>query len=549
MAPKQISCKVLKTVLLLTIIAFIPLAFEPLLDVSSAEPAGVYSYEFIVDKDGFTIVNIVYRTERKSGSSWVFVPKFDEWTNLTTAGKMTGWTLRNTEDLVDGSYYFYQALYFSFKSDGAAFELNIQFNLSAGAIIIEPNGIFYSSQIGFEKGNKLIAKVILPEGFGAKPDEAIAFGVSGSYRPNSKSTSNSILFDTIPQDENLLRIEVGFHTSNDTADLLELKNQVFTFETVPRYAEYAEKILDLYNKTYDELVDLFNVTLEKATVRFFVPDFNSLLSIGGYVPFSAKEIGDIHINIIFTRYVEGYIEVIALHELVHQFLWKAGVSPRSLLWFHEGMAQYVSIEIASKIGYEGAEMTREELEKGVMQLKETIGENFGFLKQWSPSQQPRDLGSYYIAAYYVIKSLAEPRGNLAYYARFFKLINGERIDGNAALAYYLSLAANESVVEKLNNWGFGIPDLYVYSDLLTKVKQVLKEINPVFQPYKALAEFLYVQGMLNAKQDSLNYMHFYLAAAIFVAKLAPLLTLITVSGVLFGAILWALKAEGVFSNY
>jgi len=175
-------------------------------------------------------VNIVYRTERKSGSSWVFVPKFDEWTNLTTAGKMTGWTLRNTEDLVDGSYYFYQALYFSFKSDGAAFELNIQFNLSAGAIIIEPNGIFYSSQIGFEKGNKLIAKVILPEGF-----------------------------------ENLLRIEVGFHTSNDTADLLELKNQVFTFETVPRYAEYAEKILDLYNKTYDELVDLFNVSCPTST--------------------------------------------------------------------------------------------------------------------------------------------------------------------------------------------------------------------------------------------------------------------------------------------
>ncbi|MCW4020537.1 MAG: hypothetical protein NWF14_04830 [Candidatus Bathyarchaeota archaeon] len=547
---KHISSKASRIAFLLLAVSSLTLNSEPLVSVVSAQSSGSFSYEFIVDEDGFTLVNIVYRSGIADRSSWVLVPKFSGWTNQTAKGEVTAWSLNDTESLTGVQYYFYEALVFSFTPDGSEFEMNIQFNLSTAAMIIEPNGIFYSPQIGFEQGNNLEATVIFPEGFTVKTNEAFAFGSSGSYLPNSSgSSSGRVLFDSIPATENLMRIEIGFRTLNQTAELREFKNGVFTFEAIPRYEEYAHKILDLYNETYNSLVALFNVTLDGAQIRFFLPDFNSLLSVGGYVPFSSDRMGDIHVNIVFTRYVEGYIEVIALHELVHHFLWKAGISPGSLLWFHEGMTQYVSMDAANKIGYEGAEMMKQELEDGIVELKQMIGENFGYLRLWSPSSQPQNTGSYYIAAYYVVSRLAEPRGGLEYYARFFKAINGETVESNAALGYYLSLVANESVVETLNGWGLEIIDLYEYSPLLEEARNILNDVDPVFQPYKFLAEWLYRQAFLNARADSISTMHLYLTAAILVARFAPLLMLITVSAVLFGAILWVLKKEGVFSNY
>ena len=519
--------------------------------VASAQSSDSFSYEFAVDEDGFTVVNINYTADRSSGSSWVLVPRFSEWTNRTVRGEVTEWYLRDTDELTGEPHYFYEALSFSFRTDQSQFEMDLQFNLSVAAMIIEPDGIFYSPQIGFEQG-RFKAKVILPDGFDIKKGEAVAYdSVTGRavVSGNVGADSNQVVFDNVPEGANLMRIEVGFKTLDETPESLTLESGVFAFETVSRYEEYARGILALFNETYEDLVGLFNVTLESAEAQFFLPDFNSLFAVGGYVPFVAERMGDIHINLVFTRYVEGYIEVIALHELVHHFLWKAGISPGDLLWFHEGMAQYVSIETANKLGYEGSSMMKEELEQNVLRLKSGIGEDFGFLTKWSPSRQPPDMGSYYIAAYCAVTQLAENRGGLDYYIRFFREINGETVDTNAAIGYYLSLAADESVVTSLNSWGFGIPDLYLFSPSLQGVEEVLDRVDPVFQPYKFLAEVLYRQAFLNAREDNLEEMQIYLAATVLVARLAPVLTLITVSGILFGAVLLALRDKGVFSSY
>ena len=546
---KYLSMDAYKLILVLIVSSVLILDYDSTVRFASAAPTGSFNYEFVVDSEGSTTVKIVYTTEETSGSSWILVPKFSDWVNNTIKGTVINWFLNNSENVAEGSFYFYEALFFSFMSDSAGFEMQFQYNMTTAAIIIEPDGIFYSPQIGFEKGNSLEATVDFPSGF--KVNDALAFGNLGSYNPSSTNSTSSthVVFDDIPETENLLRIEIGFSTANKEPELLEITDGIFTFETVSRYAEYARSILNLYNRTYNDLVDLFNVTLEEANVRFFIPDFESLLSIGGYVPFTSNRMGDININFVFTRYVEGYIEVIALHELVHHFLWKAGISPMALLWFHEGMAQYVSIEIANKMGYEGSEMMINEMETVISQLKMAVGEDFGFLQQWSMTSQPQDIGSYYAAAYYVVRSLAENHNGLAYYARFFKLMKGETITSNSELGYYLSLASEESVAESLNSWGFNVPDLYLYSPLLGNVKRVLGEVNPLYQPYKYIAELLYEQALSNAKQDSVSEMNFFLTAAISVAKLAPLLTLMTVSGILFIIILLALKNKGVFWNY
>jgi hypothetical protein len=539
-----------KLVLVLTIISSLVLAACPIAMLVSAVPDGVYNYMFIVDREGFTMVNINYTTTEVSGSSWVLVPKYSGWLNHTIRGTVTGeettgWVVNVSGEIENDT--FYDVLHFSFKSDNAEFEMNIQYNISVGAMIIEPDGIFYSSQIGFELGSKLEATVFFPQDFRINSNEASAYGNSTSYSPSS-ITSRRVVFDNIPDTENMIRIEIGFNTP-DQSEPVEITNGIFTFETVSRYAQYARPILDLYNRTYSDLVDLFNVTLDRTNVHFFIPDFSSLLTEGGYTPFTANSMGDVYISIFSTRFMEGFVEVIALHELVHHFLWKAGISPSGLLWFHEGMSQYVSMEVANNLGYEGAGEMIREMEQSVSQLGHMVGGDWGFIQAWSPTNEPQDLGDYYTAAYHVVESLAEGHGGLDYYAHFFRIMHGETIATNTELSYYLSLTSNESVATSLNSWGFSVPDLYMYSALLGNVKKVIDEVNPLYQPYKYLAELLYDQALSNARPDSVSELNLYLTAAIIVAKLAPLLTLITIAGVLFGAILLVLRSRGVFWNY
>ena len=486
---------------------------------------GLYHYKFVVDEDGFTRVTIDYESFETSGSSWVFVPKYSNWSTKTLSGRILQPEVVETKHVVGEEYYFYKAFKFSFKSD-ESFRVRIQFNMTAGALIIEPRGIFYSPQIGFQKDNRGRAEVFLPESSRV---------VKTNYRP-TKKTANYVLFDLY---ENLIRLQIEFKTSMPTPESSTLKQGIFTFQTVKRYESYASDILDLFNAAYDDLVDLFDVTLEKVGIRFIIPEFYVLLSLGGYVPFTGGEVGDIHINIFFVRSVRGILGVIALHELVHHFLFKAGLSPSDLLWFHEGMAQYVSIEIADKLGYEGASAERDKLGVGALQLAR-YGEDYSFLQKWKPESQPVDVTAYYVASYYIVGKLAKKYGELDYYEHLFKLIKGKEVEDNNVLAYYLSSAAGTSVALDLRKWGFDIVDLYSFPALVEEAERVVYGLSPMFQPYRFLAEYLYKQGLIYLEEDDAEKASQYLEASISLAKFAPLLTLITVAAVLV-AIIYILK--------
>ncbi|MFB0567335.1 MAG: hypothetical protein ACETVM_01960, partial [Candidatus Bathyarchaeia archaeon] len=289
---------------------------------------------------------------------------------------------------------------------------------------------------------------------------------------------------------------------------------------------------------YDDFTDLFNVTLEDIDVQFFIPDFETLLSVGGYVPFTGQTMGEININIFFVRAVNGTIQAIALHELVHHFLWKVGLSPDIFLWFHEGAAQFVSIETVDDLGYEGAVIERDKLEQGASQLILQTGENFGFLQEWTPDSQPLDVSSYYVASYYVISRLAEEYGGLDFYKQFFKLIQGPKIETNDELAFHLSFAANASVDLKLEQWGFNIHLLYIINqsnispELIYEAEKAVDGLSPVFVPYNLVAKFLYQQALLRLERGDVDGASQLLEAAIFLANLAPLLTLLTIAAIL-----------------
>jgi len=523
----------------LLIMLLVCLSVDPavLENFGSPQQPDSYHYGFLVDKDGSALVRINYTSEKRLGSSWVIVPKFLQLTNHTRNGRILNFTYSSTRGRVDIDYYFYRVLDFSFQSDGH-FEMTLQFNFTSAAMMIEPNGVFFSPQIGFKSDSVGSAEVIFPSNFQTKS------AVAGPRYLPTFTNSNYVRFDDLPS--NALRLQIEFDVRDGQPDLLRIEDGVFTFETVHRYENYARDILSLFNRTYDDLVDIFNTTLEDVNVEFFLPDFEYLLSIGGYVPFTGEEMGNIHVNVFYTRYVKGYIETIALHELIHHFSWRAGVSPQDLLWFHEAIAQYISIELAIDMGYEGASMMKRELENGVSQLGD--GGNLGFLLRWTPSYQPVDWGTLYAAAYFVVTRLGERYGGIKYYAQFFDLLGGVYVEDNSELAYYLSLAANTTVAPKLRRWGFPLIDLYTYSDLIMEAERSIRRVNPLFQPYKLLAEQLYRWALINAEQDYTDNANICLLAAMIIAELSPLLTLMTISACLFAAILHALKKKGLFSN-
>lgn len=538
-------------VLMLSLALIISASFIQVFPNVEATPSSSYHYTFSVDKDGFTRVWVDFESSVTSGESWVFVPdsRFSAWSYTVTPGSTFQYQLVGTEKVVGKEYYFYQALEFSFQST-STFKLSVQFNMSEGALIIEPRGMFFSAQIGFKPDSTGEAEVLLSTGYSIK--EAVASG-QFNYQPTEVSPRRDrVLFKL---QENLMRLQVEFETDVSTPEFLTLeRNDVFSFKTVKRYASYATDVLNLFEAVYSNFTRLFNVTLESINATFFIPDFDTFLSVGGYVPFTREIMGEIHINIFFVRGINGTIEVIALHELVHHFLWAAKLSPEDFLWFHEGLAQYVSIETIEGLGYEGATSERKRLEQGASQFISSplYGESkLGIVQNWSPENKPMDLTTCYVASYYVVSELARQYGRLDYYNRFFDSLYGPprvSVKDNDLLAYYLSLAANDTVDLTLKQWGFKITTLYtntkIAPKLIDEAERTIGGLSPVFQPYKLIAELFYNQALISLERGNVKSAIQLLRIAISVATLAPILTLLTIAAIL-AAIVYVLHKRAM----
>lgn len=527
---------------LLIIIVVLLTSGSLVLDVK-ASPASAYNFRFNVNREGFTNVEINFYSTDVSGESWVFVPKFSRWNHTVTHGQIDPALNETveTDQVVSQKYYFYQAFRFRYQAIDF-FNMTIQFDFENGALIIEPRGVFYSPQIGFQTNSDGRAEVLFDDSLQVNPDKAIAAGATGNY-PASEVQLNRALFNLL---DNIARIQIEFSSETSTPELLTLKssdNETFTFKTVTRYQSYAHDVLRLYDNVYSNFIRLFNVTLDNVDVQWFLPDFETLLDVGGFIPFTGEQLGEININLFFIRAVNGTVEVIATHELTHHFTKKTGISPNNFLWFHEGMAQYLSVMIVSNLGYEGAKQEKDNLENGSTQLIRDIGENFGtlLLEEWTPSYKPPnvEIGTLYVASYYVVSRLplVAEREELYYYGQFFELVaqlpsdfNGVKIRNISELALYFSRAANASVASTLRRWGFTVTDLYSspVSELLEDAGRAIEEANPIFQPYRSLAEYFYQQGLSSAEQGDWERARSLLQLSISIANLAPFLTFLTI---------------------
>ncbi|MCX8204685.1 MAG: hypothetical protein N3H31_03450, partial [Candidatus Nezhaarchaeota archaeon] len=337
--------------------------------LASRAQAGSFSYVYNIGPDGEGEVAITF-TSTQHGSTWLLVPRGLGASSLDVE---EGAVLSREVSEARPLHVFYENLSFSYlPSEGGVVRVTIKHRAPYVALIEEPKGLFFSTKVMASPLDDVEVAVLLPKG---GTGDVKVHGVA-SYRVDEVDGRVKLVAFSRPAEGRLI---VEFRL-NGTAEYVEAAQGLFKVKAPARYRDLAHRILSLYLEAYLELRGLFNTELEKVEARLYVPGAEDVVKgVGGFVPFSGDRPGEISLNIFYVRAINGTLEVIAIHELAHHFLWRVGIKP-SLLWVHEGLAEYISIEVGKwmKLG-RGVEEHEGALVSAASQLS-----SLGFIQSWRP---------------------------------------------------------------------------------------------------------------------------------------------------------------------
>lgn len=464
-----------KPMALLAIIAL--LLSTSLASASAQEPSPTYSYNMTFDKNGFTTIEIVYDSGLSgAGSSWVVVPKNStSEIAITTQGTVTSMTrapYRVGEDRA--THPFYDNLTFTYDSQGEPFSMRIMFNMTEGAMIVEPNGFFYSPQIAVPSTGRVQATLTLPDGVNDLTEV-----VPTPTRVERFGSQTRLLFSPDSESRIALTFTVTWpkQTSHVREDLVEA-------EVPTRYVDLAERMAALYRNAAPLMDELFNQAADRISMKFFVPLSLPQLGIGGYTPIdpSTFQAGTIYLNLFYFRAVPGTMETIAIHELTHQYEARAGISA-DLLWVHEGLANYVAGQLGKQLGYD-VTSTDAELEAAAAPLSG----KYGIIQDWRPGTTVTSLFLYYAASYEIFKTLGDQYGGLPMYSRFFRGLRDLEggLKSTNMVILRLSLAADTDLVPAFKEWGFEVVDLSNLNAQITRLRTETEWYGPLL-PFRDTA--------------------------------------------------------------
>lgn len=449
-----------KVVGLFLVLLFFSLVSFPIFAEPQQKGKLVY-YFSIYDTGDVNSTLVIQDLSSNIKSAWVLVPKNNtpiilEVLNGTLLNKSISQALTN-----EGTpYVFYDNLSLTYSGP---FSFKVSWNLSYGALIIEPNALFFSPAIGYSKDLDAVAVVELPN---------ITTSILEYYPNFEKKSGNQYTF--LPPSDS--RIGIAFIVKG-TYSQINITSGPFTFRVPLRYKSIAERILDFYIQLYPKFNEIFHINLSSVEVRFFVPKSLNDISLGGFVPIeSAVKLGNINLNVFYIRTEKGYFEAISAHELVHYYAFEAGISP-SVLWFHEGLANYVGISVSKLFG-PGASSTEEDLIGDSNRLK---GSDLSFVFKWTPEYTSPNytLFDHYAVAYYLISSLLKNFSTSSddlfegehFLSNFFKLVteNKIRITSNDQLLRFLFITSNSSneFTDFFSKYGllFNISDYFQFTKL------------------------------------------------------------------------------------
>ena len=445
--------------------------------VLAQEPSPKYTYDMAFDHDGFTTVDILYDSGAVgSGVSWVAIPKnFTETTMLALKGTITS-VRRVAYQSGDGggAHPFYDNLTFSYTSSDGPFSMRLRFNMTRGAMIVEPNGFFYSPQIGVSSSASVRAVLTFPDGV-----ESLDEIQPTPLRVDTYFSKPEVVF-SLPSES---RIAVTFTVSwaRQTSHIREGKVEA---DVPSRYLDLGTRMVELYKKAIPLMDALFNGTVDRISMKFFTPSTLPQLSIGGYTPIdpSSFQTGSIYLNLFYFRAQSGTMETIAIHELTHQYETHIGISPE-LLWVQEGLANYVAIQMGKPLDYD-ITPTATDLETTASDLSG----NYGMIQYWRPGGTAGSLFQYYAASYEVFKTLGDKYGGLSLYSSFFCELPDlkDGLKSTDVAVYELGLAARTNLVSQFTAWGFELVDLSSINARIIKLRAEAELYGPLL-PFREQA--------------------------------------------------------------
>lgn len=442
-----------------------------------------FKYVFEVDDEGHTSVTVLFYDDI-NGSSWLLVPKAQkESVNIVAnEGRLVNVTYKS---LVEGGKEdpFYIIMEFEYETPRIA-NITIRYSMENGALIIEPKAIFISPRVAHEGPTITQVLVYLPSYAIVSRSRVSSF--SGFIRNVEviEGKNHNIVSAVIgPNDRVVVEYEVPFK-----GNITQLTAKNFTFRTAPRYLRSAYEVLETLNDCYSIYERLFENKLYKVEVEFFVPSIEELmLGIEGYVPFLGDKLGAIHLNLLYIRGVKGFMDVIAMHELAHHFLWSIGVPP-SKLWIHEGVAEYISLTLGLQRGYYDAV----EIHESSLTVAWNSTNNYlGFIQKWTPFYTPpQDLRLCYAASYYIFKTLCDKYGGLDYLKMLFKTFRGIDWNNDTQVIEAFGIAAGDvnEVFKLFREWGFELEESSHLAPSLSKVKRDVSGMPTWLEPYKVIAQ-------------------------------------------------------------
>ncbi len=439
--------------------------------ILAQEGSGLFTYVYTVKDTGWIDILTTFESN-SSGSTWILVPKFRDYNFTVLSG-----SIKEKKLIRDTTYYFYSNLTFSYEPGT---KVTISWSYRFGALIVEPNGAFFSTQIAFSPYDDAIVMVKLPIQF-------IPNGIEPSgFEMEREDEFNVVKYELDGARNNTMRVLISFKVK-DGQEFKEEEVGKLKISYPSRYQDVVDNITKYYTAMLP-LVKKYTAVNEEipVKVRLFVPGTMEEITTLGYTgPRYTSDIitqGEINLNLMLVRMPDYELPTTFVHELLHQYMQVAGLSVE-LRWAHEGLAQYLSSIIVEKaLGFTVPE--EPDVEKAVMAK---TGGDFSFLIKWKGGGLPGNPGLYYSASEILIKNFARKYGGPEIYEKFFSLIRRDRVvvDELNEFVKYLSEAAGEDVTEFFKSYGIDVrsmdPTMLALIDTARRYAESTSWFNPASQ--------------------------------------------------------------------
>ena len=429
--------------------------------ISTQETLAIPQYVYYIDvfNNGSALVRITF-TANGNGSTFIYLPKFTSYTINFSGGRVFFYNLTSKVD-----YYFYKLIGLRYFSKGM-FKATISYIFKYASLMVGYNAWFMSPLIGVANNSTVNVVVHVPN----------FSSFTETFPEIPKIRNDTLYFNSLEKAATVegYSIEEGARVSFNYRLKRPIEEEVvnrtlpygvkLTFHIPIYYKEIIDKIYRILNESYPYYKHIFGEYSSELEFRFYLPETIDL-SVYGYVKgeiISLRKNGPIYINMALIRFAPGILEQTVLHEYVHVALGKIGVVANSnLRWVHEGLAEYISLNIMEKLGYNMSYQWNARLSLVSSFLKK-YG-TYGAVSHWvSGPDEPL----FYSAALKVIKTIGDKYGGLDFYRRVFIVV--KKMGGITTTNQFIEACAKvggQSIYDTFSELGFSVRkpiDVLVY---------------------------------------------------------------------------------------